>query len=86
MCLPRLDAVILNHAAFQDQLLLEYESSSALAADVTRVLQANVVGSASAAMEAIPVLAAVKGRLVFVSSGSVIVPPPSHAIYAGRYV
>lgn len=80
--LGRLDAVVLNHAAFQTSLTLEYDSPAAFANDIRRVFAPNVEGTAAAALAALPSLSAAKGRLAIVSSGSVIVPPPQHAVYA----
>ncbi len=74
---------IINHAAFQDKLLLEYASSDELTAETRRICEVNMVGPTVASVKALPLLEATGGRLVFVSSGSSIVTPPFHAIYGG---
>lgn len=84
--LCRLDALVLNHAAFQDSLLLEYADTAALAAELRRLCEVNIVGIMVAAMKALPLLHATGGRLVFVSSGSTIVAPPFHTAYGARSV
>jgi hypothetical protein len=82
--LDRLDVVVLNHAAFQDTLLSEYENEAVLEAEAKRIFDVNVAGMAVAAIKALKYLDPV-GRIAFVSSGSSIATPPFHVLYGARY-
>jgi NAD(P)-dependent dehydrogenase (short-subunit alcohol dehydrogenase family) len=84
LCCARLDAVVLNHAAFQDTLLLEYENDAVLEAEAKRICDVNIAGMALAAMKALRYLDAT-GRIAFVSSGSSIATPPFHVLYGARW-
>lgn len=77
----RLDVLMLNHAAVDDALVVEYADAAALAAAAAPVLNANVLGSMLAARAALPALAAARGHIAVVSSASTIAPAPFHAVY-----
>lgn len=84
MSVRRLDVVIINHAAFQEKLLMEHSSPSELVSELTRIHSANVVGPTLLSLAALSALERTSGRLVFISSGSAIATPPFHVIYAAR--
>jgi short-subunit dehydrogenase len=77
----RIDVLMLNHAAVDDGLVFEYNSTAALEAGLQSVLHANVVGSAIATRVALPYLEAAGGTVAVVSSASTIAPAPFHAAY-----
>ena len=78
-----LDILLLNHAAVDDTLFTEHANAEAVAASLSSVLLANVVGSAAAARAALPFLEASPrgGHIAVISSATAKVPAPFHAGY-----
>ena len=77
----RIDLLVLNHAAVDDSLVLEYANVSSLAAASATVLNSNVLGAISATRAALPHLVASSGHIAVVSSASTIAPSPFHSVY-----
>ena len=78
----RLDALVINHAMFDDGLFIE-KDFAALDADLVAQFRINVVGAAQLIHAALPALEAAPGggRVVEVSSGSTRIAVPFHPGY-----
>ena len=76
-----IDLLVLNHAAVDDALLLEYQDGESFEAAVVPVMNSNVLGSMYATFAALPYLSARKGHIAVISSASTIAPSPFHAAY-----
>lgn len=76
-----IDILVLNHAAVDNALLVEYANASSLAEAAASVLSTNVLGAMTASWAALPHLIASRGHIAVVSSASTVAPSPFHSIY-----
>lgn len=78
-----IDLLMLNHAAVDDVMVAEYNATADLTAAIASVLNANVLGSASATHAALPYLAKAPGggHIAVISSASTVTPAPFHSAY-----
>lgn len=78
-----LDAVVVNHAMFDDGLFVEHRDAASLERTLGAQLRVNVLGAAFLVRAALPLLEAARGggRLVEVSSGTVKIAAPFHPGY-----
>lgn len=78
----RLDLLLLNHAAVDDNLISEHATPAAAASSLTSVLETNVIGAAAAAHASLPPLRSSGGHMSIISSAVSAIPGPFHAGYA----
>jgi NAD(P)-dependent dehydrogenase (short-subunit alcohol dehydrogenase family) len=76
-----IDILLLNHAAFDDQLFLDHKDAKSLDDTMSFQFQVNVMGSAYATRAALPSLEKRAGHIAVVSSGSAKIAAPFHAGY-----
>lgn len=78
-----IDVLMLNHAAVDDALVVEYNNTSDMTAAISAVLNANVLGSASATHAAMQLLSKAPGggHVAVISSASTVTPAPFHSAY-----
>jgi short-subunit dehydrogenase len=77
----RLDTLVLNHAAFDDQFFLHYNDSKSLEDQLMFQMRVNVLGCAQATRAALPHLEKTGGHIAVVSSGSAKIAAPFHPLY-----
>jgi len=76
----RIDILLINHAAFDDQLFIHYDNITSLDSMIHQ-FKVNVMGNAYMTRAALPYLENTEGHIAVVSSGSAKIAAPFHIGY-----